>query len=57
VLSVTDDLKIVDLWTGDGEIRMPVVEGEELHMLAPVRTGVGFRCSMSYSVTDLKTLE
>jgi len=26
-------------------------------MLAPVRAGLGFRCSMSYSVTDLKTLK
>ncbi|MDM0022800.1 acetoacetate decarboxylase family protein [Variovorax saccharolyticus] len=57
VLSLTDDLKIVDLWTGDGEIRMPAVAGEELSMLAPVRMGRGFRCSMSYSVTDLKILE
>ena len=57
VMSLTDDLKIVDLWTGQADIRMPEVAGEELHALAPVRTGLGFRCSMSYSVTDLKTLE
>jgi len=57
VLSVTDDLKIVDLWTGSAEVRMPEVAGEELHALAPRRVGLGFRCSMAYSVTDLKTLE
>jgi acetoacetate decarboxylase len=57
VMSITDDLKIVDMWTGEGEIRLPKVDGEEMHMLAPVRAGLGFRCSMSYSVTDLKTLE
>jgi acetoacetate decarboxylase len=56
-LSLTDDLRIVEMWTGAGEISMPEVAGEELHMLAPVRTGLGFRCSMSYSVTDLRILE
>ena len=56
-MSITDDLRIVEMWTGEGEIRMPEVAGEELHMLAPVRTGLGFRCSMSYSVTDLRILE
>ena len=55
-LSITDDLRIVDMWTGAAEVRMPEVAGEEMHMLAPVRTGLGFRCSMSYSVTDLRTL-
>ena len=55
-MSITDDLRIVEMWTGEGEIRMPEVAGEELHMLAPVRTGLGFRCSMSYSVTDLRIL-
>ena len=57
VLSITDNLKIVEMWTGEGEVVLPENHGEELHMLAPVRTGLGFRCSMSYSVTDLKTLE
>ena len=57
VMSITDDLRIVEMWTGPGEIHLPEVAGEEMHMLAPVRTGLGFRCSMSYSVTDLRTLE
>jgi hypothetical protein len=57
VLSVTDNLKIVEMWTGDGELSMPEHPGEEMHMLAPVRAGLGFRCSMAYSVTDLRTLE
>jgi acetoacetate decarboxylase len=57
VMSLTDDFHVVELWTGEGEIRLPEVAGEEMHMLAPVRTGLGFRCSMSYSVTDLRTLE
>lgn len=56
-LSLTDNLHIVDLWTGDAELRIPQVRGEELHALAPVRTGRGFRFGMSYTVTDLKILE
>ena len=55
-MSITDNLRIVDMWTGEGEVRLPEVAGEEMHMLAPVHTGLGFRCSMSYSVTDLRTL-
>ena len=57
VMSLTDDLRIADMWTGEGDIRLPEAAGKEMHMLAPVRTGLGFRCSMSYSVTDLKTLQ
>ena len=57
VLSLTDNLQIVDMWTGSAEMSLPEVAGEEMHMLAPRRIGRGFRCSMSYSVTDLKTLE
>ena len=56
-MSITDNLRIVEMWTGEGDVRLPEVAGEEMHMLAPVRTGLGFRCSMSYSVTDLRTLE
>ena len=57
VMSITDNLRIAEMWTGEGEIRLPEVAGEEMHMLAPLRTGLGFRCSMSYSVTDLRTLD
>jgi hypothetical protein len=56
-LSLTDNLHVVDLWAGDAAIRLPEVRGEELHWLAPLRTGRGFRFGMSYSVTDLKILE
>ena len=55
-MSITDNLRIVEMWTGKAEVSMPEVAGEEMHMLAPVRTGLGFRCSMSYSVTDLRIL-
>jgi acetoacetate decarboxylase len=57
VMSLTDDFRVVELWTGAGEVRLPEAAGEEMHTLAPVRTGLGFRCSMSYSVTDLRTLD
>jgi len=56
-LSLTDDLHIVDLWAGEAEVRLPEVRGEEMHALAPTRTGRGFRFGMSYTVTDLKILE
>jgi hypothetical protein len=56
-LSLTDNLRLVDLWAGDAEVRLPEVRAEELHALAPIRTGRGFRFGMSYTVTDLKILE
>jgi len=34
----------------------PPVPGEELHDLAPRRTGAGFRFELAYTVTDLRTL-
>ncbi len=56
-LSLTDNLHVVDLWSGDAEVRIPQVRGEELHGLAPTKVGRGFRFGMSYTVTDLKILE
>jgi len=56
-LSLTDDLAIVDLWGGSAELTIPEVFGEEMHRIAPVRVGRGFRFGMSYSVTDLKILK
>ena len=56
-LSLTDNLHLVDLWAGDADVRLPEARGEELHALAPIRTGRGFRFGMSYTVTDLKILE
>lgn len=40
----------------DERARVPQVPGEELHGLAPVRTGAGFRYELAYTVTDLRTL-
>ncbi|KXU84461.1 acetoacetate decarboxylase [Paraburkholderia monticola] len=56
VLSVMDNAQIADVWTGEGKLSLPLADGEEISDLAPVRVGVGFRGSMAYSVTDLKTL-
>ncbi|WP_454743875.1 hypothetical protein [Cupriavidus necator] len=51
-----DNPQIVDVWTGEGQLTLPFAQGEEIADLAPVRVGAGFRLSMSYTVTDLKTL-
>ena len=56
-LSLTDDLRLVELWAGAGELDFPVVPGEEVHTLKPVKVGAGYRYGLSYSVTDLKVLE
>ena len=56
-MSVTDNLTVAEAWIGDAELRLPEVQGEELHALAPRRIESGFRFSLSYSVTDLKILE
>ncbi len=56
VLSVMDDPKIVDAWVGEGKLAFPEAVGEEVSDLAPIRVGACFRASVSYTVTDLKTL-
>ena len=56
-LSLTDDLKIVDVWAGSAELRIPEVEGEDMHSIAPLRVGRGYRLGMAYSVTDLRILK
>ena len=55
--SLTDDLAIVDLWAGSAELRIPEVQGEDMHLLAPLRVGRGYRLGMAYSVTDLRVLK
>jgi len=55
-LSLVDNPMIVDLWAGSAELIVPEVAGEEVHHLAPVRVGRGFKFGMSYSVTDLRIL-
>ncbi|MDR6936000.1 acetoacetate decarboxylase family protein [Luteibacter sp. 3190] len=55
-LSLTDNLTLVDLWAGSAELSIPEVRGEDMHAIAPIRVGRGYRFGMSYSVTDLKIL-
>ena len=56
-MSLTDNLTIVDVWAGSAELRMPEVQGEEMHLIAPLRVGRGYRLGMAYSVTDLRILK
>lgn len=55
-LSRMDDLTIVDLWSGSAELAIPEVRGEDMHALAPLRVGRGYRFGMAYSVTALPIL-
>jgi acetoacetate decarboxylase len=56
VLNVPRDVRVEQLWIGEGQLMLPQSKGEELSDLAPVRCGLGARASMSYIVDDLKTL-
>ncbi|MEJ0085211.1 MAG: acetoacetate decarboxylase family protein [Pseudomonadota bacterium] len=56
-LSLTEEHTFVDVWAGSAELTVPVVPGEEVHALAPLRVGRGYRLGMAYSVTDLKILK
>jgi acetoacetate decarboxylase len=56
-VSITDNLKLVDLWRGEGQLSFPQAHGEELHTLGPVKAGAGFRYGLSYSVTDLEIVK
>jgi len=56
-MSLTDNLAVVNVWSGSAELNFPEVAGEEMHALAPQRIGRGFRLGMAYSVTDLKVLK
>jgi hypothetical protein len=55
-LSLTDNLKLVYVWAGSAELRIPEVEGEDMHSIAPLWVGRGYRLGMAYSVTDLRIL-
>jgi hypothetical protein len=56
-MSLTDNLAVVDVWAGSAEVTIPDVQGEDLHSIAPLRTGRGYRLGMAYSVTDLRILK
>src|ERR1700735_5523608 len=52
VMAIYDNQTITDAWAGTGQLDFPEAPGEELHDLAPVRTGAGLVFTLSYSVTD-----
>ncbi len=54
---VLDDLSFSDMWTGSAELELPTVAGEDMHMIAPVRIGRGYRFGMAYTVSDLPILK
>jgi acetoacetate decarboxylase len=56
-LSLTDDLTFTDVWMGSAELVLPTVRGEDMHLIAPLRVGRGYRFGMAYSVTDLPILK
>src|ERR1700761_3327998 len=56
-MSLTDNLAIVDVWAGSAELRIPEVQGEDMHLIAPLRVGRGYRLGMAYSVSDLRILK
>jgi len=56
-MSLTDNLKIVDVWAGAAELSIPDVRGEDMNSIAPTRVGRGYRLGMAYSVTDLRVLK
>lgn len=57
VMNVPRDVKVVQAWVGQGELRLPQARGEEMSALAPIRCGAGIRASMSYIVDDLRTVK
>jgi len=56
-MSLTDELAIVNVWAASAELTIPQVSGEDMHLIAPVRVGRGYRLGMAYSVTDLRILK
>src|ERR1700733_6919082 len=56
-MSLTDDLAIVDVWAGSAELKIPEVQGEDLHSLAPKRIGCGYRLGVGDTGRDLRILK
>src|SRR5262245_23814816 len=56
-LSLTENLAVVDVWSGSAELSIPQVRGEDLHTIAPVRVGRGYRLGLAYTVNDLRILK
>lgn len=54
--SILDNPAVANAWTGTSDLSFFPAPGEELADLRIARKGIGFRGSLSYSVTDLKIL-
>lgn len=54
--SILDGAQAGTTWSGSGRLSFLPAPGEELADLRIVRTGLGFRSTLSYTVTDLKIL-
>lgn len=55
-MSILDNPRVANTWLGEGKVDFLPAPGEELADLAPQRTGIGFRGSLSYTVSDLRIL-
>ena len=40
-----------------GRITDPEVQGKDMHLIAPLRVGRGYRLGVAYSVTDLRIVK
>jgi acetoacetate decarboxylase len=54
VMTLTDDLSAVDIWAGTAELKIPKVQHEATHLLAPVRVGRGYRLGMARTAIALQ---
>lgn len=52
-----ENVRIEQAWEGASELALPKCDGEEMHDLAPVRSGTETRMSLAYTVNDLRIID
>jgi acetoacetate decarboxylase len=57
VTDLTQDVRFANAWRGLAELNFPKSSHNELDALAPLRVGMGYRWSMSCTVSDVRVLE
>jgi hypothetical protein len=57
VRSRSRDRAVSEIWEGDAELELHAAPGEEHALLAPVKTGRGYRFTFAYTVDDLETVK
>jgi hypothetical protein len=57
VQSVSRDRAVSEIWEGSAELDLLAAPGEEHTLLAPVKTGRGYRFTFAYTVDDLRTVK